>query len=68
MEKIPNTEFKSFSYYRAGNFSSASVEAKNGHLKENTLEIESITIKENWGPAVNFYLNIEGYKREKKMD
>lgn len=66
LQKIPSSEFKTFEYHRAGNATSADIVASNSSLKDGYLTIESLSIKEDWGPFANFNIKMEGYKRQIK--
>jgi hypothetical protein len=60
--KIPKCEFTKFEYVRGGNVTSASISAENSIIEGDYLHIESIRIDENFGPAVNFHVVLEGFK------
>ncbi len=64
MEKIPDHAFTRFTYNRAGNLTSAHIEAVNAKQEGKYLKIESLSIQENFGPMVNFSMSIEGYERK----
>lgn len=66
LQKIPNSEFKSFEYHRAGNATSSDIVATNSSIKDGFITIESLSIKEDWGPFANFNMKMEGYKRQIK--
>ena len=66
LNKIPSSEFKTFEYHRAGNATSADIVAIGSSIKDGYLTIDSLSIKEDWGPFVNFNMKMEGYKRKLK--
>lgn len=66
IDKVPQAEFEKFSYHRGGNVTSASVVAAGSQIKDGVITIDSLEVQENWGPAVNFTITLEGYKREIK--
>lgn len=64
--KIPEAEFTSFKYDRAGNVTSAHIEATNSSIKDGAINIETLSIKGDYGPCFNFAVELEGYKRKLK--
>lgn len=64
INEIPLVEFDKFEYHRAGNFSSAHISAENSSITEKEVHIEKLSIQADYGPAVNFNITMEGYKRE----
>jgi len=66
MANIPDISFDSMEYHRAGNFTSFDLEAINSKVDGCTNEIELLKIKADYGMAVNFNIEIKGYKRELK--
>ena len=64
ISKIPHAEFDKFSYHRGGNVTSASVTATKSRIKDGKITIESLEVQEDWGPAFNFTVTLEGYKRK----
>jgi len=67
LQKIPEAEFSKFVYHRGGNVTSADIEAMNARLTDTAIEIERVKVSEDWGPAFNFILYIEGYKRQRAV-
>lgn len=63
LNKIPDHEFKSFEYHRAGNATSTHIVATNAIRVGNMVEIEKIKISSDYGPFANFLIIIEEYKR-----
>ena len=63
IDKIPYASFDKFSYHRAGNVTSADVQAVGASFDGKVMTIKSLDIQEDWGPAVNLSIRIEGYKR-----
>lgn len=63
LKKIPDASFGSFSYHRGGNVTSAQITATNGKIYDDTLSVENIALALDYGPFVNFKLNVKGYKR-----
>lgn len=66
LKDIPSVEFESFTYSRGGNTTSATISATNAVLKDGVLEIEHIHITQNWGPFLDFDVQMRGYKRKIK--
>ena len=62
LDKIPHVEFDKYEYHRSGNVTSADITAIGGVINEDELMIESLHIKADYGPMVNFNILIEGYK------
>ena len=63
IDKIPYASFDKFSYHRAGNVTSADIQATGANFDGKVMAIQSLNIQEDWGPAVNLSISIEGYKR-----
>lgn len=68
LKKIPDASFESFSYHRGGNVTSAQITATNATIDDNTISIENIDIALDYGPLVNFKLNLKGYQRQLQAD
>jgi len=66
LNKVPEAEVTKFSYHRGGNITSADIQAENARITGDTLQIESLSISEDWGPAANVIIHLEGYKRRIK--
>lgn len=62
--EIPTAEFESFEYHRAGNMTSMDISARNSKLDGDSISIEEVSIKADYGPTVNFNLSLKGYKRK----
>ena len=65
LNKVPNVEFKKFKYVRAGNITSAYINAEHARIKNGVLRIETLEIQEN-NPWANFSIYLEGYRRKIK--
>ena len=63
LNKVPNNEFTKFVYNRTGNVTSARITAENAKKVDDSIVAESLSIQENWRPAISFDVTIEGYKR-----
>lgn len=66
LKKIPKVEFESFSYHRGGNTTSASISATNAVIEKGVIEVEYIHIIQDWGPFLNFDVQLRGYRRKIK--
>ncbi len=65
---IPEAEFTRFQYDRGGNVTSAHIEATNSKITGDEIQIDEISIKSDYGPAVNFNIKLEGYRRKLSGD
>jgi hypothetical protein len=63
INEVPQAEFKRFEYHRGGNCTSAHITAIDSKLVDGVLEIGEIQIQADYGPAVNWNITLEGYKR-----
>jgi len=63
IDKIPYASFDKFSYHRGGNVTSADIQATGASFDGKIMTIQSLNIKEDWGPAASLSISIEGYKR-----
>ena len=64
IKRIPLVEFNSFSYHRAGNITSASITATGARIENGVITIDDIHIIEDYGPFVNFDIQLHGYRRK----
>lgn len=64
LAKIPNGEFESFEYHRAGNITSSDIVATGAKKSDDGVVIEELIIKTDYGPLWNANVRIKGYKRE----
>lgn len=65
LNNIPNAEFKTFEYHRAGNFSSADIVVNGAKIDGKLIKFDEVRITEDWGPFFNISVKIEEYQREK---
>ncbi len=63
IDEIPRAEFKKFEYHRGGNVTSAHITATDSRIVDGGVEVGSINIQADYGPAVNFNIKLEGYRR-----
>jgi starvation-inducible outer membrane lipoprotein len=63
LQQVPSVEFESFSYHRSGNVTSASIVATNAKKTDDKLEIEAVSIQQNYGPFLSTNIELRGYKR-----
>jgi len=64
LDQIPMAEFESFSYHRGGNVSSATVTATGASIKDRAITIDTLHITADYGPFVNFDVQLKGYRRQ----
>lgn len=60
---VPQIEFDSLEYHRAGNGTSADIRAGVSSINGCTQTIKDLSIKADYGPFVNFSIDIKGFKR-----
>lgn len=63
LDQIPMAEFESFSYHRSGNVTSATVTAQGASIKDRVITIQELHITADYGPFVNFDVQLKGYRR-----
>lgn len=63
LSSIPQIDFESLEYHRAGNGTSADIRAEASSINGCTQSIRSLSIKADYGPFVNFSIDIKGFKR-----
>ena len=63
IDKIPYASFDKFSYHRGGNVTSADIQATGASFDGKVMAIQSLSIKEDWGPAASLSIYIEGLRR-----
>lgn len=64
LTQVPDVEFESFTYHRAGNVTSATITATGAKLAGDVLTVDDLTITADYGPFVNFNINMKGYRRD----
>ena len=64
LREIPLLEFESFSYHRGGNVTSATITATGAKVEDGFVTIQDLHITADYGPFVNFDVQLKGYRRE----
>lgn len=63
LSNVPTIEFDTLKYHRAGNTTSADINAKKSRINGCIQEIEELHVNADYGPFVNFAISITGFKR-----
>jgi hypothetical protein len=64
LSQIPMAEFERFEYHRAGNMTSMDMVARDSKIDGDSILVDEVSIKADYGPVINFNIFLKGYKRQ----
>lgn len=63
LNNIPQIDFDILEYHRAGNGTSADIRAEGSSINGCSQVVKSLSVRADYGPFVNFSIDIQGLKR-----